>query len=77
MEHLVPLAFIVGLFTWLVARLHYRTQERPQLAAVAQGLLTIPTGQPYRPRRIVPVLVALGLGLAIATCVSLSLTPDG
>ncbi len=75
MEHLVPVTFIAGLFTWLIARNHYRTQEKLQLAAIEHGLSALPASAPQDRRITAAVLIALGVGFAIASYVCLSLSP--
>ena len=75
MENLVPITFFAGLFTWLILRRHYRTQQAIQTAAIARGLTTVPPVAPSDPRQLAWVLIALGLGFAIATHVSISLAP--
>jgi hypothetical protein len=72
---LVPITLFAGLFTWLVFRRHYRTQEKVQLAAIERGLSTLPAMTESDGRRTAWVLIALGVGFAIATQVSLSLSP--
>lgn len=77
MGHLVPITLIAGLFAWLILRGHYRTQEKIQLAAIERGLLNLPTpAAPADMRKTAWVLIALGLGFAVAIHVSLSQVPD-
>jgi hypothetical protein len=74
-EHLVPITFFAGLFTWLIARNRYRTQEKLQLAAINHGLSALPASEPRDRRITAAVLIALGIGFAVASYVSLSLSP--
>jgi hypothetical protein len=75
MGHLVPITLIAGLFAWLILRRHYLTQQRIQLAAIERGLLSLPTPVKSDLRKTAWVLIALGLGFAIAIHVSLSFAP--
>jgi hypothetical protein len=74
-EHLVPITFFAGLFTWLIARHHYRTQEKLQLAAIKHGMSALPACAPRDRRITAAMLIALGVGFAIASYVCLSVSP--
>jgi hypothetical protein len=75
MEHMVPISFIAGLFTWLVLRRRYRTQQVIQVAAIERGLATVPPVAASDSRKTAWVLMALGVGFSIATYVSVSAVP--
>lgn len=77
MEHLVPITFAAGLFAWLIYRRHCLTQQKVQLTAIERGMLNLPTPVQSDPRKTAWVLIALGLGFAIAIHVTLSLVPHG
>lgn len=76
MGHLVPITFFAGLFAWLVYRRHCLTQQKVQLAAIERGLLNLPAPVQSDQRKTAWVLIALGVGFAIAIHVTLSLVPD-
>ena len=65
---LVPIIFVVALFTFLILRLYF--DSRVQRAAIEHGQL-IPQRQPTDPRKAALILIALGLGYSIAVYVTL------
>ncbi len=75
MEHMVPISFIAGLFTWLILRRRYRTLQAIQVAAIERGVTTVPSVAASDSRKTAWVLMALGVGFSIATYVSVSAVP--
>ncbi len=76
MEDLVPITLFVGLFGWLVARQHYRTYETIQMAAMQRGMAVTPPTPPCDRELVATVLIAIGVGFAVASFVSTLLGPD-
>jgi hypothetical protein len=76
MHDLIPITLFIGLFGWLIARQHYRTYETLQMAALQRGLAVTPPTPPCDRQLVATVLIAIGVGFAIASFVSTSLEPD-